>query len=144
MGDPDIEMRLTTIAKPGIPSFLAKLIQIAKMIEGDYEFINNKSYLELDVNLMWKILPLPYAMPFYSIFYIPFFSVWATDSIIWYLLVYAGIFDEEKIMGTKNPREAFNKTYKQSKGPAPQALLQACTTGHLFQNDFPLLKFTCN
>ena len=45
MKDPDMDMKIISVAKPGIPTFLAKLMQVANMIEGNYEFLFNKTYL---------------------------------------------------------------------------------------------------
>jgi len=72
-------MKKVTIAYRGVPSLIGKLYQLEMLLLGDFEFILNNSYLELNFERVMTVMAIPY-IPFNWFILTPAIVIWACVS----------------------------------------------------------------
>lgn len=50
---------------------------------GDFEFLLNDQYLELNIDRMLGVFFIPYMVPIYQLLYLPVMLVWAFLTLVW-------------------------------------------------------------
>ena len=69
-----------SVANKGIPTLIARFYQLQSLMLGDFEFILNNQYLQLDWERMYTVLFMPF-LPFNNIILFPFALIWAGISV---------------------------------------------------------------
>ena len=73
------------VAKGGLGKLIGRIYQLQQLMFGDFEFLLNEQYLELNLDRILGVFFIPYIVPVYQLLYFPFIVIWAILTLFWIL-----------------------------------------------------------